>query len=189
MKKVELLFVFIIGMGFVFRLMHWPYASEILTFGILFLSMLYFWFGFALLNSMGLRAALKKESYKSISKLRLFGAVGTGFVLSFVVINSLFKLQFWPYGQVNLGIALSFLGFLLSIVILLFFIKRKQFLKENYLRFIIIGGFGLLIYSLSTDQLVELYYGSDPEYAEEYKTYIKDDSRNAKRPTKPFKSQ
>ena len=116
MKKAELFFAFVIGLGFIFRLMHWPYASIILTFGVLFLSILYFGFGFALLNSIALRSAFKKESYKSISKLRIFGAIGTGIVFSLLVIYCLFKLQFWPYGQVGLQQGLILLG-----IIILFF--------------------------------------------------------------------
>jgi hypothetical protein len=189
MKKAELVFDVIIVLGFIFRLMHWPYASEIMTLGVLFLAVLYFFFGFALLNNIGFRALFKAGSYIAISKLRIFAAIGTGIMFSMIVINMLFKVQFWPYGHVNLGIGLLFLAFVVAIAVLSFLLKRKLFLKNNYLRFILIGGLGLLVYSVNTDQLVDLYYGSDPEYAEEYKIYIKDDSPNAKRPTRAFKSR
>lgn len=189
MKKTESLFFVIIVIGFVFRLMHWPYASIILTFGVLFLALLYLFFGFALLNNIGFRALFKAESYKTISKLRVFGAIGTGIVFSLIVIYCLFKVQFWPYGHIGLQQMLLVYGIILIVALIFYFFKRKQFLKDNYFRFILIGFIGFLIYSISTFQLVDLYYGSDPEYAEEYKAYLKDDSPNAKRPSRAFKSK
>lgn len=189
MKKAELLFTFIIALGIIFRLMHWPYANEILSLGAIFLSGLYFWFSFALLNSIRLRVAFKKESYKSISKFLILVAIGTGIVFSLLVIYSLFKLQFWPYGQVGLLQGLILFAAILLIVFVFYLKNRKQFLKINYLRFIIIGVISITLFSISTDQLVDLYYGSDPEYAEEYKTYLNDESLNKKRPTRVFKSK
>ncbi|MEJ6791483.1 MAG: hypothetical protein QNK89_01755 [Lacinutrix sp.] len=188
MRKAEIVFVFIAILGLIIKLIHWPYGSEILSLGILFLSMLYFYFGFAILNKVGLRALSKKKSYQNISKLRIFGSIATGFTFSIISIHILFKLQFWPYGHVNLGIGLVLLALLL-ITILIFYLKgRRQFIRINFLRFIIIGGFGLLLYSLSTDQLVDLYYGSDSEFAKEYKIYLQDESPEAARPTRDFNS-
>ena len=189
MKRAESLFFIIIVLGCVFRLMHWPYASIILTFGVLFLALLYFFFGFALLNQIGFRGIFKAESYTSISKLRVFGAVVTGMVFSLIIIYCLFKVQFWPYGHIGLQQALILYIIILIVALVFYFFKRKQFLKDNYFRLILIGFIGLLIYSISTFQLVDIYYGSDPEYAKAYKAYLQDDSINAKRPTREFKSK
>jgi len=39
------------------------------------------------------------------------------------------------------------------------------------------------------DQLVDLYYGSDPEYAKEYKEYLHDDDPYRKPPSRAFNSR
>lgn len=189
MKKAEIVFAVLIGIGFLLKLMHWPYASETITFGALFLAILYFGFGFALLNNIRLRAVFKSESYKGISKLRLIGGIGTGFVFSMLVVYSLFKLQFWPLADIGLSQGLMLLGFIIGIVLVFHFMNRKQFLQHNYARFAIIGGLGLLIYSVSYDQFVDLYYGSDPEYSEEFKKSLKEDRHTAKKPSKALNSK
>ncbi|WP_044397640.1 hypothetical protein [Lacinutrix sp. Hel_I_90] len=189
MKKAEIVFAVFIGIGFLLKLIHWPYASETITFASLFLAILYFWFGFALLNNIRLRAIFKSASYKGMSKLRLFGGIGTGFVFSILVVYCLFKLQFWPFADMGLSQGLILFGIILGIVLIFHFINRKQFLRHNYIRFIIIGSVSLLIFSVSNEQLVNVYYGSDPDYAEEYKAYIKADSTNTKPLSRTFKNE
>lgn len=187
MKKIEIVFVGLILLGFIFKLMHWPYNSELIALGAVFLSMLYFGFSFALLNNIRLRNILKPESYKGISKLRVFGAIATGFVFSFIVVYCLFKLMFWPYGQIGLELSLKLFAFLVAVILILYFAKNRNiFLKLNYIRFIIIGIIATTLYFATNDQIVDLYYGSDPEYAEEYKAYINDPSPDTKRPTREF---
>jgi hypothetical protein len=106
-----------------------------------------------------------------------------------LVVYSLFKLQFWPFADIGLSQSLMLFGVILGIVLIFHFINRKQFLKHNYIRFIIIGSVSLLLFSVSNDQLVDVYYGSDPDYAEEYKAYINDDSTNTKPLSRTFKNE
>lgn len=188
MKKAEIIFGAIISIGFVFRLMHWPFASIILTIGTLLLSILYTFFGFALLNNLGLRESFKSESFKHISKLRILGTIVTGMVLGLLVIYMLFKIQFWPYGDIGLQQGLILLSIIFVIAIAFYLNNRKQFLKLNYKRLTFIGIISILIYLISLDQLVDLYYGSDSKYAEEYKIYLKDESPDAQRPLREFNS-
>lgn len=190
MNKIEIFFTGLILIGFVFKLMHWPFNSELIALGSVFLSMLYFGFSFALLNNIRFRNILKPESYIGVSKLRVFGAIATGLALSFIIIYCLFKLMFWPYGQIGLELSLKLFAFLVAVILVLYFIKKRNiFLKLNYIRFLIIGIIAIALCFVTNNQLVDLYYGSDPEYAEEYKAYLNDPSPNAKRPTSEFNSR
>ncbi|WP_452230091.1 hypothetical protein [Lacinutrix sp. MEBiC02404] len=190
MKKTEMLLAGFILLVFIFKLMHWPYNSEIIALGTVFLSLLYLGFGFALFNNIRLINILKPEPYTGISKLRINGAIATGFVFSILTIYCLFKLMFWPYGHIGLEIGLKLFAFLVVIILVLYFVKNRNiFLKLNYIRFLFIGIIATALYFITNDQLVDLYYGSDPEYAEAYKAYINDSSMDAKRPTREFKSR
>ncbi|MGB1308757.1 MAG: GldL-related protein [Oceanihabitans sp.] len=189
MKKIEKILASIILFGFLFKLMHWPFSNEILALGAVFLSMLYFGFSFALLNNIKFKNIFKQVAYNGISKLRLFVAIATGVIFSALVIYCLFKVMFWPYGQIGLEIVLKVFILLIAIILFEYFIKnRKLFLNLNYKRFIIIGLTSVFIYFITNDQLVDLYYGSDPVYAEEYKAYLNETTPNTKRPSKEFKS-
>jgi len=126
MKKAELFFAVIILIGFIFRLMHWPFANILISIPFLLLSLLYMFFSFGLLNNLGLRSAFKGSSYKNISTLRLIAAIGTGFILSALVIYIMFVLQFWPYGRMGLSIMLPMLIIVIVIALLCYFIKRKH---------------------------------------------------------------
>ncbi len=190
MKKFEIACLGLILMGLFFKRMHWPYNGEIMTLGAVLLSMLYFNFSFAFLNQIKFRNILKQESYKGISNLRINGAIATGFVFSFITIYSLFKLMLWSYAQIALEISIKLFAILVVVLLGFHFVKNRSFfLKMNYIRFISIGIIGTTLCFVTNDQLIDLYYGSDPEYAEAYKAYINDSSPNAKYPTRAFQSK
>jgi len=98
--------------------------------------------------------------------------------------------MFWPYGHIGLEISLKLFAFLVAIILVLYFVKNRNiFLKLNYIRFLFLGIIATTLYFTTNDQLVDLYYGSDPHYAEAYKAYINDSSMDAKRPIREFKSR
>jgi hypothetical protein len=181
MKKTEIILFILICIAFIMKIMNWPYNALIITFSCLFLSMLYMSLGFAIFNNISFKGIFKKESFKSISTLRIVGGVGLGFIFSMLVIYSLFRIQFWPYGQFGLQTSLILLAISVIIIIIFYFMNRKQFLITNSIRLAIIGFLSLSIYLTSTDALVDLYYGDNPEYAKEYKEYLK--NPNSPRPT------
>ncbi|WP_353779404.1 hypothetical protein [Winogradskyella sp. 3972H.M.0a.05] len=172
MKKLEIALSFLIGIAFIMKLMNWPYNSLILALSATLLGMLYFGLGFILLNGIRLRDIAKKSSYQHISALGIIGAICLGFVFSFIVIYMLFKIQFWPYGQMGLKLSLGML--LVSIVVFFIFyvMKRRRLLKENIIRIIIIGGLGTLLYFTDSMSLVELFYRNDPDRLEHFRQEI-----------------
>lgn len=173
MKKAEIILFVLICLAFSMKIMNVPYSALLITFATLLLSMLYSAFGFALLNGIGFRALFKKENYSKISNLRIVAGVGLGFIFSAILIYSLFRIQFWPYGRFGLQIMLPFLAIAIIVMVIFYIKNRKQFLQINIYRLVIIGVLSLNLYLVSTDTLVDLYYGDKPEFAKEYKESLK----------------
>ncbi len=173
MKKAEIILFAITCVAFIMKIMNIPYNAILITFSVLLLSMLYLAFGFALLNGIGFRAILKKGKYNKISLLRIFAGIGLGFIFSAILIYSLFRIQLWPYGQFGLQLMLPFLATAIVVIVVFYIKNRRQFLKINIFRLVIISVLSLSLYLVSTDTLVDLYYGDNPEYVKEYKEYLK----------------
>ncbi len=182
MKKTEIILFILIIISFIMKVMNLPYNTLLITFSIILLAFLYLTFGFALLNGIRFRNIFKPEGYKTVSILRIFAGIALGFVLSTLVIYCLFKLQFWPYGQQGLQLSLVMLAIVVAVMFVFYFMGRKQFLKTNQVRLLIIGILSLSLYFTSSDNLVDLYYGDNPEYAKAFKDYLNNPSPNAERP-------
>ncbi len=111
MKKLEIGLIVIFLIGFALKLAAIPGGSPLITLSLGTLSLLYFYFSFALLNGVRFRSLLKKESYREVSTKEIVIAVAAGITLSNVTIGLAFKIQSWPGGQpmVNVGLLLSFI--------------------------------------------------------------------------------
>ena len=151
-----------------------PYFNIIITLLILVLSMMYFGFGFALLNNVRLRTVFKKDSYKGISTLRILGGIFTGFILSFLSIYSLFKFQRWPFANQGLLISLCGLLPILAIVIYKSINSKNSYYSNFLIRLIILGVIGASLYFLSTEKILEMRNRDFPEYIEAEKKLMKD---------------
>lgn len=152
----------------------YPFSAMLITFSCLFLSMLYLFFGFALLNNIRFRNILKKDSYKGISVLRILLTIMTGFVLSFLVVYMLFKFQRWPYGNIGLQICLIWLAIIIAAVAIKYFISKDKFYSNFLIRLFTIGVYGTLLYFVSSEQLLEMKYKDFPDYIEAEKELMKD---------------
>ncbi len=173
MKKVEIVLFTLTIIAFAMKIMHLPYNSILITLASVMLSMLYMFFGFALLNGIKLRTMFKAEGYKSVSLLRILAGMALGFVFSTMVVYNLFKVQFWPYGDQGLLMSLAMYGVVILVIAILYFMKRRTFFKINMVRLALFGLISLTVYSLSYDSLVDMYYSGMPKYAKAYKDYLK----------------
>ena len=106
--------------------------------------------------------------------MRIFGTVFTGFVLSSVVVYSLFKFQRWPFGNEGLLISLSGLLIVIIVVLLKFIMTKKNFYFNSLYRLGIIGIIATSLYFVSSESLLEMQYRNDPEYVEAEKKLMKD---------------
>src|SRR5262245_28220524 len=96
MKKIELFFAAVCIIALTLNIFLFPGGGFLTVISLFFFSMFYFAFSFALLNNIELRNIFKKESYREIGKLKVAGAIFTGFILSIITLGVLFKFQSWP---------------------------------------------------------------------------------------------
>ena len=165
MKKVEIIFGLLVVIALVLNIFLITTGTmfTILLLGLL--STFYMYLSFALFNNIGLRKIFKKESYEKTSKLRVVGAVLTGFALAMTLIGILFKVQSWP-ATVNLFGGL--MGLLIALIVGL--VKYQKSKSDYYInifkRIAIYGGFGLIFYILPDGSWLDLKYRNYPEYIE-----------------------
>ncbi|WP_046756057.1 hypothetical protein [Kordia jejudonensis] len=176
MKKLEKILAVTIIAFMVLRLFTaFPYSSMILTLSTLLLVLLYTTFGFALLNGISFRSFLKKESFKGISIWRMIGIIGTGWVLSIVIIGILFVFQRWPYGYINLQNGLIFTGIIVIVIVLKKGISFHKVYSYILLRIGITGLIGLFLLYLPQETLLEMQCKDcSTSYLEAEKALLKD---------------
>ncbi|WP_426429566.1 hypothetical protein ACPX19_08460 [Winogradskyella sp. HB-48] len=175
MRKAEKILGGLIIVLMISRLIFtYPFSSILISLSCILLSLLYLFFGFAVLNNIRFRDILKKESYKGISALRILLTFFTGLILSMLIIYMLFKFQRWPYGQYGLMISLILLAFIGLIVLVKYFISKNKFYSNYLIRLLTFGIYGLLLFFISSENLLELKYKNFPDYIEAEKKLMKD---------------
>ncbi len=172
MKITEIILSSLIFLGVIFKFALFPGGGILLTVGFSFLSLLYFFVGFALFSGIGFRGMLKSSSYSELSALKVLGFVGAGWSLSMLCLGILFKIQHWPGSEVQLVSGL--ITALVSSVVALFkFMKGKQKVYRKMLvRFLILGSIGLIIVSVSILDIERLLYRNHPEYVKAFENYM-----------------
>ncbi len=171
MRILEIVLIALGILAFTFKLTDIPGGNVLLNFALSSLAVLHFGLGFALFSGVRFRELIKKGR-KSI-KVRPY-VVLMQFGLGVLHLGLLFTLMFWPNAgfQLKMGLVLS-LGALVWVGIVSF----KQFdrtAKLNLVRLVFFLALSIPLAFTSDDQLVEMYYGHDPEYAEIIKAQIKD---------------
>lgn len=142
-----------------------PGGNMLFVLTLMLLSLIYFFFGFALFNNIRFRKILKKESYVNISSLKTLGAVSAGISLSITVIGILFKVMFWPGSFTNLKFGIISLIFILIISLIKNFKSKSDFYNKILQRSIIFGGIAISLLFISNQNLAEIKYRNEPEYA------------------------
>ena len=174
MKKTEItiLTISIIAIGLNFFLV--PGGSVLTVFSLGFLATIYFYFSFAIFNSIRLRNIFKKESYKGITSKRIIGTVGTGFALGITVIGVLFKLLSWPGASVNLVAGLLGLIIVLIIGSIKYFNTKSTFYLPIFLRTGLFGILGLVLLLTPKSTFIDIKYRNHINYANALKQSIAD---------------
>jgi len=173
MKRLEKILGLVIIIALIMKLTLIPGGSILTVISFSILSCIYYPFGFAFFNEIRLIQILKKASYKELSALRIVGSIGIGMGLAAICIGILFKLQHWPGANTNL-IAGLFTILIILIVALFRFVKNKDdFYKRIFKRIAIIGGFGLILSSVSELTITKIQFRNHPKYIKAYKEYIK----------------
>jgi hypothetical protein len=177
MIKFEKILGIIALIGLILKITLISGGSILLTFSLMTLACLYYPFGFALFNKIGLRKIFIKESYRGLSVLKVIGSIAAGTGLSVICIGILFKLQYWKGADTNL---ISGLGTTLIILV----VTLNKYLKtkgECYIRIlkriVIIGIVGLILICLPDLTIVKFQFRNHPEYIKAYELY-KDNPNN-----------
>jgi hypothetical protein len=145
-------------------------GSNIISFlAFSLIALFYMYLSFALFNGIEIKKILKKSSYKGISRMRLLGAVFTGFALSFTIIGLLFKLHFLPGGSflVIAGVLGLFLSLTLATV--QYRKSKSSFYRAVFNRIVIFGSIGLFSMMLPKDFWLEVKNRNYPNYIEAVK--------------------
>ncbi len=145
MKKSELLFGLLALLALALRFFALNGGAQLMIIALTALAILYFYFGFALLNHIPFRKIFRKESYRSVSGMRIVGAIAAGTALSQVVIGILFKLLHWPGANDMLLIGLMSLALVSAVAIIRYLGSRAAFYPSLFLRLALFGGVGLLL--------------------------------------------
>ena len=170
MKKAEKIFGVLAVIGLVMKFTLIPGHGLILVVSLCFLSMLYFFLGFALFNDIPLKRIFKRESYQAISPARLIGTIGLGFSFSEITFGMLFKIQHYPGSATQLVGGLFFTIIILIVALIRFGKNKSDFYKNIFTRILIVGGFGLITLLTPTDWLMRVTHRDNPEYLEQMKS-------------------
>ena len=144
----------------------------VLTLSIL--SIIYVFLGFALFNDIRLRNIFKKESYTSVSGLRILGAVGAGWALSATINGLMFKFQSWPGADSNLGVGLVGLLIVTIIGTIKYSKNKSEYYTRIFMRIAIFGGLGLILMLTPKTSWIELKYRNHPAYVDALKKAMAD---------------
>jgi hypothetical protein len=145
-----------IFLGLLIKYLHWPGGGVVIVFAFSLLAMLYFPGGFYFFSD------------KKIKNSNLALSIISGMFLSITLVGILFKIQYWPGANVNLKVGCITAPILLAVII---FMKSKAaenlntYYKNMMTRTGVLSILGLLFFFTSTETLVHIQYGEDPEVA------------------------
>lgn len=177
MQKFEATVCVIAVIGIMLNLYHLPGSGIILFLSFSTLSLFYY-LGFALFNGIRFKDIFKSGAYSHTNAKRIIGAIGVGFVLSILVMGSLFKLQLYPGGNYLLRTGLLITALIFIIVINFYFRKSDAYFKSILKRLVIIGIAGLILFMTPSFGIVDIYYRNYPELAELHKKVLANPDNN-----------
>ena len=157
MKKIEIILGLTALVGIALRLLDIAGGGVVTVISLSTLSSFYWLLGFALFNGIRARDIFKKSSYNDTNAKLIFGAVVTGFILSNVVIGSMFKIQVWPGSDPILKAGLPMLGLILIISFILYSRNKSYFYVRVIKRIVVCGSLGLIIYLIPTSTFMDAF--------------------------------
>lgn len=179
MKKTENIIVIIALIALGLKLIFIPGSGILTVVTFSSLSLIYFYFGFALFNHIKLRKIFKKDSYKEISSQRMLGTIGSGLALSTTTMGILFKFQSWPGAFIYLATGL--IGLIL--VTLFGYLKYSKSKADFYIpifkRAAVFGGIALVLLLIPQATWIEIKYRDSPAFVEAYKKALADPENKA----------
>lgn len=169
MKKYEKAHGIIAILAIILNLSNVPYGGVLTALTLTILSLIYLFFGVVLLNEIRLKEILKKDSYKNLSGLRIFGTILVGMSFSFITMGFMFKLQGYPYAYIILENGLISIAIAFIVGLFKFLKSKSRFYTNILIRITIIGLFGLAVLYTPRERILEIRHRNHPEYVEAVK--------------------
>lgn len=166
MRKTEIILITIIVISSLFMIGGiTEYISLILLFSIILLAILYFVFGFLLLNNKHLYKIFSKSTYQDLNIQKVSIGIILGVVLSNILIAIQFKLMFWPGADAMLMVGgLTMLVGLMVLVIVQLVTRKMEFIHN--LRYFIWMVLFAIVYFVPYRTLIEArYLDKYPDYS------------------------
>ncbi|MBL0262286.1 MAG: hypothetical protein IPQ05_00135 [Leptospiraceae bacterium] len=146
--------IFIVGL--LLKLLHWPGAGPLLVISLSTIAMLYF------------PAAFYFFYDKVIKQQNLALSIVSGLFLSLIPLGILFKIMYWPGGQIYLLVGTVTAPIILAII---YFLKSKTgenlktYYRNMFLRTSILTALTIIFYLTPTSTILKVQYWDDPELA------------------------
>ncbi len=134
MRKIELVFAGLSGVGLLLRLLSIPGYEILLSVSLLALAIVYFYFGFILLNNIQYRNMFRKDSYAGLSKYQLGFSIAVSLLLSFLVMAVLFYVLDWEGAGTVIFYSLIMTMVLLAASIVLIWMRQEIWTKAYWWR-------------------------------------------------------
>jgi hypothetical protein len=151
-KTLTILFL----IGLIFKLLHWPGAGIILVISLSTIAMLYF------------PAAFYFFCDKVIKRQNLALSIISGLFLSLIPLGILFKIMYWPGGQMYLLIGSVTAPIILTVI---YFMKSKTtdelatYYKNMFVRTVVLMVLTITFYLIPSATLLKIQYWDDQELA------------------------
>jgi len=146
MKRFEIILGIGVLVALLFKVLHFPGGSLLLTITLMSLASIYLFWGFALFNNISDENAFNKSAYSGISTLQIVFSIVVSSALSAVCMGILFKIQHWP-GAVAILLSGLIVVFAVGIIALIRYLGSKcDFYKMILFRIAIIGVVGLFCF-------------------------------------------
>ncbi len=174
MKVFEKVAVLSVMLGLLLRILLIPIGSDVIFYGLLAVTFLYFYFGFVLLNEVRIKDVFKKSTYAKIPSWHMVGGIACGLALSMVSVGVLFKLRGWFGAETNL------IPGLISLIVItvISIVKRKgnhpEFYGRVLSRTIVAIVFCILFLLIPRYTFLKIFYRDKPGVIEAIDNSIKD---------------
>ncbi|MDI1235642.1 MAG: hypothetical protein PSX81_15295 [bacterium] len=172
MRKTEIILIGVLCFSAVFILNGFTkISSTLLLISSSLLAILYFAFGFLLINNKHLYKIFSKSTYEDLNTLKIILSIFLGFVFSNIIIGILFKLMLWPASEpmiMTSGLTII-VGLIVLVIIQL--VTHKILFVQN-LRYFIWTVFFAIIYLMPYRTLIEArYLQKYPDYSNAMSRY------------------
>jgi hypothetical protein len=181
MRKTEIILLAIIFISSIFILNGvTEITNTIVIFSSILLAILYFLFGFLLLNNKHLYKIFSKSTYENLNALKITMGAILGIILSNILSGLLFKLMLWPGANAMLLVAgLTIILGLMFLVIVQLVTRKIEFVHN--LRYFIWMVFFAIMYFIPYRSLIEArYLEKYPDYSNAMSRYYENNTNENK---------